>query len=286
MSRSAVAVEPAGDVPPGLVRLGVRTPLREYLRDLWRRRDYILYVSRSDMRAENLDSFLGNLWHALNPLLLMGVYYLIFGVILGTDRGLDNFITFLAVGIFTFQFTQKSIVRGTQAIVGNIGLLRSLQFPRAILPVSGTLTKLFEYGPATLVMLSIAVFTGEPPSLTWLWLVPICAVQIVFNLGLACAAARITDVFRDFENVLPFAMRITFYVSGILYSVDLRVESDSVRSLFALNPIYAVVTLARAAVFGDPQRATLWLSFGAWAVGALVVGFALFRSAETTYGRG
>lgn len=271
----------------GLIDVRAKQPVGRYLADVWDRREYVMRVPIDDLRAKNYDTVLGNLWHLLNPLLLIGVYYLVFGVILGVDRGVDNFIAFLAVGILTYQFTQKSAIQGAKAITSNEGLIRSLQFPRVILPMSIVLGETLAHGSALIVMFLVVAVSGEPITLAWV-LVPVLLVplQLLFNLGLAFFTARATDIFRDVENLLPFIFRIAFYMSGILYSVEAVVEDATARAVFALNPIYCFVSLARVLVIDEPFNPALLLSAVIWTVLVLVTGFAVFRAGEQTYGRG
>lgn len=283
-----IAATAIGDGDPreeGLIRLGTNQPLRAYFRSVWERREYMLSVPVSDFRAENLDTVLGNVWHVLNPLLQVGVYFLVFGVILKTDRGLDNFLTFLAVGVFTYHFTQRSMTKGARAIVSNDGLIRSIAFPRVILPVAAVLGEGLAYLPALAVMFVVAVATGVTPNALWAAILLVILVQVLLNLGLAFIAARATAMFRDFENMLPFILRIVFYLSGILYSVENRVTDPQLRRLFDLNPVYAITTLARDAVFGELGPGVLWASASAWAVVLFVAGFFFFKGGEKTYGR-
>jgi teichoic acid transport system permease protein len=270
----------------GLMDVRAKQPVGRYLADVWNRREYILRVPIDDLRSKNFDTVLGNLWHLLNPLLLIGVYFLVFGVILGVDRGVDNFVAFLAVGILTYQFTQKSAMQGAKSIVDNEGLIRSLQFPRAILPMSSVLGELLAHGPALIVMFAVAAATGATLSPLWL-LVPLFLVplQFLFNVGLAFFTARATDAFRDVENVLPFVFRIAFYMSGILYSVEAMVP-DAYRVLFALNPIYCFASLARVLVISDPFNPTLLVSALIWTALLVTIGFMVFRAGELSYGRG
>lgn len=274
----------AGD---GLIDVRAKQPLTQYLRDVWDRREYVMRVPADELRAKNFDTVLGNLWHLLNPLLLIGVYYLVFGLILGTDRGVDNFIGFLAVGVLTYQFTQKCAIQGAKAITSNEDLIRSLRFPRVILPLSIVLGETLAFIPALLVMFAVAAVTGEPITPLWL-LVPLLLVplQFLFNLGIAFFTARAGDIFRDIENLLPFIFRIGFYMSGILFSVETMVENPTYRTVFAFNPAYCFVSLARTLVIGDPFNPALLLSAVVWTGLVLVAGFILFRAAELTYGRG
>ena len=134
--------------------------LRGYAGEVWERRDYVWYVPLSDLRSRHVNTVLGNLWHLLNPLLLIGVYFLIFGLLLKADRGVDNFIGFLAAGIFAFTYTQRTVQTSSSVMTRNIGLLNSFSFPRAILPLTSVVT---EARQPLLVMMTHACSLGDSP---------------------------------------------------------------------------------------------------------------------------
>lgn len=273
--------------PDGLVRLGGKESVRSYLRELWGRRQYATVVPLGDLRAQNMDTVLGNVWHLLNPLFLIGVYYLLFEVILDISRGgVENFITFLTVGIIGFHWTQKTVIAGAGAVVGNEGLIRSIRFPRAILPISTVVGQTLAFLPGVGVMVLVALATGEPPRLTWFYLIPIFVLQAVFNLGACFVAARMTDMFRDFQNVLPYVFRLLFYMSGVLYPVGAFIDDGLLQRLFNANPMYAFISLVRGPILGSPMYDGMWLSAVSWTVGLLIAGFLFFRAGEGGYGRG
>jgi teichoic acid transport system permease protein len=261
--------------------------VRTYLSELWARREYAIEVPRSNLRAKHMNTLLGNLWHVLNPMLLIGVYYVVFGLIVHrVAEGVDHYISFLAVGVFTYRYTQASVQQGANSITGNEGLIRSIYFPRAILPIATVVEQLLLLVPVVVLVLLITVLTGEGPGFHWLLVPVVFAFQTLFNLGASFFAARISDTFRDFQNVLPHLFRVLFYLSGVLFSVDRWVSNPTILQLFALNPAYAYVSAARYAFLGTPVSSTIWISGAAWAVIALVAGFFYFYAAEPRYGRG
>lgn len=268
------------------MRLGEKTPLPVYLRALWQRRDFAVTVPLGELRAQHMDTVLGNLWHLLNPVLLVAVYFTVFGLLLDTSRGVDNFLAFLAVGVFVYQYSQRTTIAAAKSLPANEGLIRSIQFPRALLPASTVIGQTLAFIPAMAVMLIVAAATGEQPSVRWLLLGPIFLLQVAFNLGVALMVARLADSFRDVQNVLPFVFRLLFYLSGVLYLVDAWVGDPLLRRLFNANPLYAFVTLARSPILGDPVSPELWVSASLWTGVVLPVGFAFFRAGEQRYGRG
>jgi teichoic acid transport system permease protein len=272
---------------PGLKRLDTLPSLWGYVRGTWQRREFAVALAAGELRGQNMDTALGNLWHILNPLLLVGVYYLIFGVLLEVTRaGVDNVVAFLAVGIFTFHYTQKTTLAGARSIVNNVGLIRSIAFPRSVLPLSIVAAQTLAFIPAVGVMLTVSVATGEVPHYTWLALVPIFMLQGVFNLGAALIVARLTDSFQDLQNLLPYVFRVLFYLSGILYSVDRFVTDPNLRLLFDFNPLYAFATLARGPILHETVDLRLLGINAVWTVVLVVFGVLYFRAAEHRYGRG
>lgn len=273
----------------GLMSVRRRWSFRGYFRALWHRREFAAYMPIEELRAQHMNTALGNLWHLLNPLLLTGVYYLIFGVLLNVDRGVDNFVTFLTIGVFTFHYTQKSIVASAKSIAHNEGLIRSLIFPRAILPLGSVVAQTVALGPAIAIVLFVALVTGVSPHWTWFVLVPLFAVQMMFNFGGSLLLARLTYRYRDLENLLPYVFRLAFYGSGVLYPVAIFVQGDLLRTLFDVNPLFGFVTIARWSIMGqqapDAVNPVLLTSVGVWTVVGLIVGFVVFLRGEQEFGR-
>jgi teichoic acid transport system permease protein len=228
----------------------------------------------------------------MTPLLNAAVYYLIFGLLLGTSRGVDNYIPFLVTGVFIFTFTQSSVLAGTKAISGNIGLVRALHFPRASLPISITLQQLQQLLMSMGVLLVIVVMSGEVPSASWLLVIPALILQSVFNAGLAMAMARLGSKITDLSQLMPFLLRTWMYTSGVMYNLSAKLHDAPhiVKFLLEINPIAIYIDLMRFALIDSFTAAQLpphvWLLAGLWALFAGVGGFVYFWKAEEEYGRG
>lgn len=269
----------------GLRRLGEPLPFRAYVREIWERRDFLFAVPLSDLRAQNQNTMLGGLWHLLNPLLLTGVFYVVFGVILGGRGGIDNYPAFLVVGVLTFTFIQKLAMTGTRTVVANIKLIQSLSFPRAILPLAATTSETLAQIPALLAMMVLTLLTGEALGVTWLLVVPILALQATLGAGVALITARLTFHFRDTQQLLPYVLRMLLYLSGVFFGAD-KVPAGWPRTLFELNPAYAFIKLNRLALIENTTALAPWLIAGAWSAVLLVGGFLFFRAHEHEYGNG
>ena len=296
---SVLACEPTvssstSNAPPGLIALGETPSLRRYVRDVWERRQFAWAMATGELRAQHMDTALGNVWHLLNPILLIAVYYLVFGVVLGVDRGVENFIAFLAIGVLSYQWAQRSIISGASSISSNEGLIRSLQFPRALLPLGVTIKETLAFLPGVVLMLLVVVMTGEGIRPSWVLVLPAFAIQVVFNLGAGMLLARAADRFRDTVNLLPFFFRLVFYGSGVIYAVDTRFldifqAHPWAVQVFVFNPFYAQLSLWRESLMTSQDIQfieRMWITAPAWAVAIFLLGLIVFRGGEKEYGRG
>lgn len=282
MLRTLHAPAPAAE--DELIVLGTRRPLGEYLAELWRRRHFAKALADNDLRVQHMNSVLGQLWHLLNPALMIFVYFLIFGVVLDARRGVDNYITFLVTGVVVFRLAQNGIIGCARCIPMNLGLIRSIQFPRALVPVAIVLQSLMAVVPALCIVIVVAFLNGADVTWRLLLLPGVIGLGAVFILGVGLAAARAGSSLTDLTQVLPHFFRIMLYVSGVLFSVQASIDNQLIRNLFALNPFYCFVAMARWSVMNSEIGERVVYGMIGWAIGSLIIGFVYFRRAEHRFG--
>ncbi|MGV1005256.1 MAG: ABC transporter permease [Candidatus Nanopelagicales bacterium] len=272
-----------------LLRSTARQPLGPYLAEVWRRRDFIWALASGRNSAEYQDTVLGRAWQVLSPILSALVYYLVFGVLLDTRRGVENFPAFLIIGVFTFTYTQRCVTGGTKAIANNRQLIRAIQFPRAVLPLAVVIEEIQQQVVSTLILFAIVLLTGEHITFWWLAVVPILALQTLFNAGLTLLVARWTAASADVTQLIPFLMRTWRYFSGMFYSIAVFTADSPhwVREAMYANPAAAFMELMRSALmtsFSAPPRLMTYATL--WAVFMAVAGIWVFHRAEESYSRG
>ncbi|MDJ0465669.1 ABC transporter permease [Streptomyces sp. H27-C3] len=280
----------------GLSVSGARPGLMDYVRQLWGRRHFIIAFSQAKLTAQYSQAKLGQLWQVATPLLNALVYYLIFGILLETKRGIPHevFVPFLVTGVFVFTFTQSSVMAGVRSISGNLGLVRALHFPRASLPISFALQQLQQLLFSMIVLLIIVVAFGSYPSLSWLLILPALALQFVFNIGLALIMARLGSKTPDLAQLMPFVMRTWMYASGVMFSIPIMLADKDVppwvTDVLQWNPAAVYMDLIRFALIDGYGSENLpphvWAVALGWAVVLGLVGFVYFWKAEERYGRG
>jgi len=273
----------------GLERVGSRPPLLTYIAQTWERRAFAVTLARYRIEAANQQNRLGLAWVVIRPLLNAIVYGVIFGVVLQTAKniGAPAFIPYLIVGVFIFEYFSDSFSDGSKSITSNSQLVKSLSFPRILLPIASILQSLFELLPMLVVMVVILLLAGEPLTLSWLLVIPILGLMTLFNAGVAFIAARLTVHFRDFSQIVPFITRIMFYSTGIFFSLDQQLAKyPELLFIARLNPVHDFIALVRGATIEfSPIEPIFWVVALVGSVAFFVFGFIFFWRAEEEYGR-
>ncbi|WP_406260023.1 ABC transporter permease [Streptomyces chartreusis] len=279
----------------GLAVSGARPSLPRYVRQLWARRHFIGAFATAKLTAQYSQAKLGQVWQVMTPLLNAAVYYFIFGELLNTSRGVADYIPFLVTGVFVWTFTQSSIMAGTRAISGNLGLVRALHFPRAALPISFALQQLQQLLFSMAALFVILLCFGIPVAASWLLVLPALFLQFTFNAGVAMVMARMGAKTPDIAQLMPFVLRTWMYASGVMFSISHVTGSHKglpswVPELLQANPAAVYIDLMRFALIDSFHASQLpphvWAIATGWALLAGVGGFIYFWKAEETYGRG
>ncbi len=279
-----------------LEQIGVRPRLIPYFKELWQRRSFIQVLASSKAEAENQNTYLGQIWALVSPTINASVYVLIFGFLLNVGRaGIENTIAFIVVGVFMFRFFERSVMAGSHSLNKNMNLVRSVNFPRAVLPAAGVLAELMILGPAIVVMCVISYGSGFLPmsgkvtiDAYWLLLLPAIFLLWLFSTGCAFMVARWVAMTPDLDNLLPHFLRILMYASGVIFSVERYLGQYSWGWVMEYQPVAVYLYLVRSSILDEPAYPpdpVMWLVGVIWAVLFSVLGFLIFWGGEEKYGR-
>lgn len=282
------AIQPMSVDIRKLSRVGSRPGFLDYLVQLWDYRQFIFYDARARVQSGTRRDRLGSAWLLLNPVFNGLTYFLIFGVLLQTSRGIENYVGYLVVGIFLFQFSSGSINEGARSIRNGKSVVQAFNFPRAALPLGANIRELLSVVPLILGMLLIIVVLPPVETISWMWLliIPAVLLQSLFNLGIGMILARTIAKVNDVAHLLPFALRAWMYGSAVFYSYERFVSDPSVLAVLKLNPLFNVIDIVRNCVLYNTLPAwESWASLAVASLLALMVGFVFFWKGEETYGR-
>jgi teichoic acid transport system permease protein len=270
----------------GLVSASKIPPLGSYLKQTWQQRDFVIELARARSTAEYSDSMLGRFWQLLTPLLNAAIYFLIFGILLGTKKGIENYTTFLVAGVFVFNFMQVSVTLAASALPRNLLLIQAIRFPKLVLPLAVVVQQIQQYIVSLAVLIVIVLLTGEPLTLMWLAMPVVLILQILFTTGLGLIFARWGANSRDINQLLPFFTRSWRYVSGVFFSITVFTATFAqwVSTALLLNPGAVYIDLVRDSLMtSQNNEPIIWIMGVFWAFLFFLVGLIYFYRGERKY---
>jgi ABC-type polysaccharide/polyol phosphate export permease len=189
--------------------------------DVVRYRDLFANLFRRDLHAKYRGSALGVLWTVANPVMLMGVYLLVFGVVWKTPFSSGgHYPLFLLSGLAVWTFFTAALLSSTRSMLDNANLIRKTRFPRQLVPLSVVAAHLVSF-VAMLVLLLVVNFAALPRvRATELLAVPLAALFVALVGGLALAVASLNVLFRDVEFIVAALLVPWFFLTPILYPLD------------------------------------------------------------------
>ena len=204
-------------------------------------------------------SALGYVWSLARPFLLFGVIYLVFVEFARLGAGVPFYAVYILFAMVLFQFFGEVTSGCLGSLVAREGLLRKVQFPRIVIPLSVALTALFNLGMTLLAVLLFALASGARPSWSWLQLPIIVALLLAFALGVGLALSALYVRFRDIQPIWEVVTQALFYASPILYTGTL--VPASFQHAYHANPIAALFAQMRHALL-DPGAPPAWDAIG------------------------
>ena len=247
--------------------------LRTYFRDMRTRKEFVLELSKAEREEEHLDTVFGQLWSVISPLLSAAIYYLFIFVVQGGHQG-PEFFLHLVAGIFIFEFVSTAATRGSNSIIRAGALINNTSFPRVLLPLTDVLTAFRVFIPSIFVFAVFQISLQVPLSIESLQAIPALILIILFTSGLAMFAAAAQVYFRDTQALMPFILRLTMFVSPVLYYPEQAKALFDGRLLTTLNPIFCMVQIFSGSITrGDTFDVWTWLIAVFWALISFVGGF-------------
>ena len=241
---------------------------------LVRYRELVRNLVFKDLKLKYRGSFFGFLWSLLNPLVVMTVYTVAFKYIMPVRSG--GFVFLLLLGILAWSFFSASATMGAAAIVDNGGLLKTVHFPRAVLPIASVLFNLAQYLLTIAVFLPVLLVVYHRPPHAAMLLFPIFVLlQLAMTTGIALALAAGVTFFRDIRHFLEIALMVMFWTTPIIY--DYQTIPAAWRRLILLSPMSPFVLAYQQIVYyGRVPDPAVCAVAAAYAAIAFVGGFALF----------
>jgi len=236
-------------------------------------RELIRNLVFKDLKLKYRGSVFGFLWSLLNPMVMIVVYLVAFKYIMAI-RG-SGFVFLLLLGILPWTFFASSAGMGAGAIVDNGGLLKTVHFPRAVLPISSVLFNLAQFLLTILVFLPVMLAIYRTPSPALLLFPLVVVLQLAMTAGVALALAAGAAYFRDVRHLLDIVLMVMFWTTPIIYEYDKIPEVW--RKVLFLSPMTPfVLAYQQICFYGRVPDLEVCIAAILYAAAAFCGGFLLF----------
>jgi ABC-2 type transport system permease protein len=218
----------------------------------------------TDFKLRYFGSALGYLWSLVQPLMLFGVLYTVFSVLLDFGGSEKYYPVALLAGIVMFNFIAEATSGSVRSIVVREPLVRKIEFPRLAVPLATVLTALFNYVLNLVPVFVFLVAAGGSPRWSWFQLPVIVLILTIWLAGIAMFLSAMFVRYRDIEPIWSVVMQVLFYATPIFYTLDTVTQKTGekwVANLFMTNPFAALLQQFRHAVV-DPSHASSAAAIG------------------------
>src|SRR5436190_2704061 len=254
------------------------------MKTLFRHRQLIAALTARDLKARYRGSALGYFWSLANPLLLLGVYTLVFTVFF--PNKIEPYPLFLFAGILPWTFFSAAVLESTTSISSNAGLIKKVMFPAEALPLVVVLSHLVHFALALPVLFAAMIvyaalgLTTIP--VTALLMPFLMILQTIFTAGIVMCVASAAVLLRDLRDIIANLMQLGFFITPIIYLID-NIPSRLLRALLRLNPMTPFVVSYQDVLFwGHLPGLADTLLMVAYAMASMLAGFFVFDRLRDT----
>jgi lipopolysaccharide transport system permease protein len=188
--------------------------------DLYRYRELFGNLFRRDLQTRYKGSALGVVWSLLNPLILMGIYVLVFSLLWKAAAGIQHYALYLLVGLALWLFFSSSLTTGARSMVDSAALVKKMRFPRQLVPLSVVATQLVTFAAMLVVLMVVNPIVIPETRDTFLLAIPIAVGIVAFVCGVALFVSCANVVFRDVEHLVQAVLLPWFFLTPILYRLE------------------------------------------------------------------
>ncbi len=220
--------------------------------ELWQNRHLIWKLAKNDFKKRYAGSYLGAFWAMAQPVVTVGMYYVVFDIIMGGNASRTTadvpFVLFLTAGLVPWFFFSEALNNGTNALREYNYLVKKVVFKISVLPIIKVIAATFIHAFFVVVLLIVAAVYGYYPSIYTIQLFYYSACLFVFVLALSYTTCAVVVFFKDLSQIIGIALQIGMWATPILWDIE-TIGSNKWVSILKLNPLVYIVNGYRSSVY-------------------------------------
>jgi len=265
------------------VHIGPKTGWRSInFRELWEYRDLLFFLVWRDIKVRYAQSVLGIGWAVVQPIFSMIVFTIVFGNLAKISSDGVPYAIFSYAALVPWTYFSNALTESTGSLIASSNMLTKVYFPRLIIPMTPVLSKLIDFGIATLLLFGLMIWFKSTPTI-WAMGLPFLVILMMFTAaGLGMWLTALAIQYRDVRYGMNFGVRLFMYAAPVVYPASLIPQQY--RLLYGLNPMAGVIEGFRAALLGTRPMPWDLITVGSIAACIIVVSGALyFRRMERVF---
>lgn len=265
-----------------------RSKFKLNFKEIYQYRDLLFLFVRRDIVSIYKQTILGPLWYFISPLFASLTQYWVFGRLAELPSDGVPYFLFVLAGNVLWSYFSASLNGTSNTFSANQGIFGKVYFPRAIVPLSITASNLFQFGIKLLLLLVFILFMGLINNVNaWVLTLPFLILIMAFiSMGLGMIVSSLTTKYRDFSQLMSFAVGLTMYVTPVIYPTTMFLEKISPANHWMIyaNPLTSIFDVFRYAFLGA-GAINLWgLVYSViFAVVVYVLGLFIFNRVEKSF---
>lgn len=268
-------------IPPITVIRPSRGWLLIDFRDLFLYRELLYFLTWREIKVRYKQTALGFAWAIIQPLFMMLVFTLFFGILARVPSNGVPYPLFAYTALLPWTLFSEGIARSSMSLVQDANLVQKVYFPRLIMPLSSILSPVIDFGIALIILIGMMFYYGYIPTVNVLWLPVFILLAMVTALGVGLWLSAINVRYRDVRYVIPFLTQLWLFASPVVYSASLVPERF--RALYGINPMAGVIEGFRWVLLGTEPPSSMLLVSVVVVLVVLVSGAFYFRRSEKTF---
>ena len=209
--------------------------------------ELVLQNTWAGLRAEASRGFLGMLWWVIEPVIYMGVFYIVFAHLF--KRGDTDYVVFLLTGLTAWKWFHATVNTGANSLIAGAGLMHQVYLPKIIFPLTNITINTFKFFIILLLLLIFLISKSFEPSWYWSFLPILVLTQFFFITSVTFILAALMPFFPDFKMILDNLLMMMLFLSGVFF--DINSFPPVLKNLLRLNPMGTLIQMYRMVLFND-----------------------------------
>ncbi len=265
-----------------------RSKFKLNFKEIYQYRDLLILFIRRDIVSVYKQTILGPLWYFISPLLASLTQYWVFGRLAELPSDGTPYFLFVLCGNVLWSYFQTSLTGTANTFQANQGIFGKVYFPRAIVPLTITISNLFQFGIKLLLMLVFILIMGQTSKInSWAFMLPVLIVLMaLISMGLGMIVSSLTTKYKDFVTLMSFAVGLAMYVTPVIYPTSMFLEKISTEKQWMIyaNPLTSIFDVFRMGFLGSGSI-NMWglLYTVVFSIVVYIIGLFVFNRVEKSF---